>query len=85
MGFSDILRDIATESITKICKAKKSIVTNSKPKKKTTVRDERIRRAMLGMTCTPPYSVQRFLDEVAEPDDGEEVFEIFGKSHSNQH
>lgn len=62
------------DSREKLEKAKNSIATNSKPKKVTTVRDECIRKAMLGMTCTPPYTVARFLDEVAAPNDGEEVF-----------
>lgn len=58
------------------------LCVNSRPKRKSVVRDERIRRAMLGMTCNPPYSIQRFLDEVSAPDDGEEVFQLYGTKTS---
>lgn len=77
--YADALETLNHESKRKLQKALKSINVNSKPKSKTTARDDRIRNAMLAMTTNPPYSIERFLDEVATPDDGEKVFDIFGK------
>lgn len=78
MWNSDALDGFNHESKRTLRKALQSIKTNSNPKRASVVRDERIRKAMLGMTCYPPYSVERFLTDVTEPEDGEEVFDTFG-------
>lgn len=65
-------------ALNKFNKAKKGIKDVRPKSKLTTARDDRVEHAMRGLN-KGIFDELKFLSEVAEPEDGEEVFEIYGK------
>lgn len=66
------------EGKTKLQRALMGNADPSEKKKKISAREERIKRAEIALDHCQEYSVPKFLHEVCDPIDDEEVFEIFG-------